>query len=107
MSLLSARNLTKTFDPDEIFSGVSVEIPHGARVALVGPNGAGKTTLLNILIGYDTPDSGTIAVARGTSIGFLPQRPQLSGTQTLWDEALSAFTALRSIEAEMARLEHA
>jgi hypothetical protein len=34
MSLISASNLAKEFGPDEIFSGVSVEIPHGARIAL-------------------------------------------------------------------------
>lgn len=107
MSLLSASNLSKLFGPDEIFSGVSVEIPHGGRIALVGPNGAGKTTLIHILIGHDSPDSGSVAVARGTRIGYLPQRPQLSGAQTLHAEALSAFAALREMEAELSRMEHA
>ncbi|MCA9896295.1 MAG: ATP-binding cassette domain-containing protein, partial [Anaerolineae bacterium] len=47
MSLLSANKLTKFYGPDEIFSDISVEVPPGARIALVGPNGAGKTTLVN------------------------------------------------------------
>ena len=33
------------------------------RVALIGPNGAGKTTFVNLLTGFLTPDSGTIALA--------------------------------------------
>ncbi len=107
MSLLSARNLSKEFGPEEVFSGVSVEIPHGARIALVGPNGAGKTTLLKILIGKDLPDTGTVSVARGTRIGYLPQRPELTGEQSLWEETLSAFAELREMEAELNRLEHA
>ena len=78
MSLISASNLAKEFGPDEIFSGVSVEIPHGARIALVGPNGAGKTTLLHLLIGLDLPSEGTVTRARGLRIGFLPQRPELA-----------------------------
>ena len=107
MSLLTAFNVAKSFGPDDIFEGVSVEIPHAARVALVGPNGAGKTTLLRILIGADTPDAGTVTLARGTRIGFLPQRPELAGAHTLWDEQLAAFADLRRVETQLHDLEHA
>jgi len=106
MSLISATNLAKEFGPDEIFSGVSVEIPHGARIALVGPNGAGKTTLLNLLIGLDLPSEGTVARSKGLRIGYLPQRPELHGDHTIREEMLTAFIDLRAQEAELARLEH-
>ena len=106
MSLISASNLAKEFGPDEIFSGISVEIPKGARIALVGPNGAGKTTLLNLLVGLDIPSGGTISRARGVRVGYLTQRPELSGAHVLWDEMLTAFTELRALEAELAQLEH-
>ncbi len=107
MSLLTATNIAKSFGPDDIFEGVSVEIPRGARIALVGPNGAGKTTLLRILIGADRPDSGSVTVARGTRIGFLPQRPELDGAHTLWDEQMVAFAELRRVEAQLRELERA
>ena len=107
MSLLAAHNLAKEFGPEEIFSNVSVEIPHGARIALVGPNGAGKTTLLNMLIGNESLDEGTVTMARGTRVGYLPQRPSLSGEGSLYQEALSAFAEVRAMEAELTRLEHA
>ncbi|HVU14507.1 MAG TPA: ABC-F family ATP-binding cassette domain-containing protein [Phototrophicaceae bacterium] len=106
MSLISATNLAKEFGPDEIFGGVSVEIPHGARIALVGPNGAGKTTLLRILIGLDLSSDGTVSRSRGLRIGFLPQRPELLGEHTLWAELMTAFTDLRAQEAELTRLEN-
>ena len=105
MSILTAHNLSKLFGPDEIFSGVTVEIPHRARIALVGPNGAGKTTLLNLFVGLDIPSEGSVQRMRGLRIGFLPQRPHLSGSHTLWEEMLSAFSQLRALEAEVARLE--
>jgi ATP-binding cassette subfamily F protein 3 len=105
MSILTASNLCKFYGPDEIFSGVSVEIPHRARIALVGPNGVGKTTLLHLLTGLDIPTEGTVTRAKGLRIGFLPQRPELAGAHTLWEEMLSAFTDLREMEAELARLE--
>jgi ATP-binding cassette subfamily F protein 3 len=107
MSLLTAYNLAKSFGPDDIFEGISVEIPHDARIALVGPNGAGKTTLLNILVGADTPTEGSVSVAKNTRIGFLPQRPELLGSHTLWEEQLTAFAEVRRMEAQLSELEHA
>jgi ATP-binding cassette subfamily F protein 3 len=107
MSLLTGSNLGKSFGPDDIFSGINVEIPHKARIALVGPNGAGKTTLLNLLIGNEPPSEGTVAIAKGTRIGFLPQRPELAGDHSLHEELLSAFNDLRRMEARLHDLEAA
>ncbi len=101
MSLLTTHHLTKFYGADEIFSDISVEIPHKSRIALVGPNGAGKTTLLHLLIGLDIPTEGTLSKAKDTRIAYLPQRPELAGTHTLWEEQLNAFTDLRRIETEL------
>lgn len=106
MSLLVASELSKFYGPDEVFADISVDIPHQSRIALVGPNGAGKTTLLNILAGIDTPTTGTVTTARGITIGFLPQRPEMAGEHTLYEEALSAFASLRQMEAQLSQLEH-
>ena len=106
MSLLTANNLTKFYGPDEIFYGIKLDVPQRARIALVGPNGAGKTTLLNVLTGIDIPTEGEIHVAKGTRIGFLPQRPELLGDHVLYEEAMSAFDHLKEMEAELTQLEH-
>jgi ATP-binding cassette subfamily F protein 3 len=106
MPLLSASRVGKSFGADDIFADVSVEIPHGAKIALVGPNGAGKTTLLRLLIRADEPTTGTIQHAKGLTIGYLPQRPELVTDRTLWGEMLTAFTALRRTEAELSELAH-
>jgi len=106
MSLLNATQLAKFYGPDEVFSNISIEIPNQGRVALVGPNGAGKTTLLNILTGIDNPSNGTIHIAKEKRIGFLPQRPELVGEHTLWEEQLNAFADLRVMEARLSELEH-
>ncbi|MCY4062185.1 MAG: ABC-F family ATP-binding cassette domain-containing protein [Chloroflexi bacterium] len=105
MSILSAGNLSKFYGPDEIFSDISVAIPTGARIALVGPNGAGKTTLLNLLAGIDSPTSGTVSLAGGARLSFLPQRPELAGEHSLWREQLKAFAELRALERRLAELE--
>jgi ATP-binding cassette subfamily F protein 3 len=110
LSLLAASSLAKSYGPDDIFAGVDVAIPHGARVGLVGPNGAGKTTLLRLLAGLEEPSGGLVQVARGLRLGYLAQEAALSALaegSTLWDEMLAAFAALREREAELARLEAA
>src|SRR5690606_2150099 len=104
MSLLTTHELAKSYGPDDIFDDISIEIPQRARIALVGPNGEGKTTLLNLLVGLDIPSEGTISTAKGLRMGFLPQRPELHGTHTLWEEQLHAFDDLREMEAELERL---
>ncbi|PJF22575.1 MAG: ABC transporter ATP-binding protein [Phototrophicales bacterium] len=106
MSLVTGNNLAKYYGADVIFSGISFEIPHQARIALVGPNGAGKTTLLNLIIGADIPTEGEIFRARDLKIGFLPQRPELLGEHTIREEALHAFDHLREMEKRLNQLEH-
>ena len=101
MSILTTHDLSKAYGPDDIFWEIDVEIPQRARIALVGPNGAGKTTLLNILVGLDIPTTGDVFTAKNTRVGFLPQRPELLGDHTLWDEQLSAFESVRAMEIEL------
>ena len=105
MSLVTTQNLGKSFDPIDIFAGLSLSIPHGARVALVGPNGIGKTTFLRIIAGRETPSLGEVHRVRGLTMGYLPQESVLESDRTLWEECLKPFAALRAREDELARLE--
>ncbi len=107
MALVTLSNVGKSFGASDIFVGISAGIPHGARIALVGSNGVGKTTLLNLIVGLDTPSAGGITRARGLAIGFLPQRPELAGTHSLWDEMLRVFGPLREMEVRLRELEQA
>ena len=49
-------------DGTQVLNGVSFQIHHGEKVALVGANGAGKSTLINLLSGFYQPSSGYIAL---------------------------------------------
>ena len=104
MSVLKASKLAKFFGADEIFSNVTVEIPPDARVAVVGPNGAGKTTMIKIFIGEELPTEGDVYTAKGARLAYLPQRPELVGNHSLWEEAMNAFTGLKKMEAELGEL---
>ena len=105
MSLITASDLAKSYGPDDIFSGVSLSIPPGSRIAIVGPNGIGKTTLLRILVGREEPSAGAIQTSRNLNIGYLPQEAILTGKHTVWEECLKAFVKLQAMESELAQLE--
>jgi ATP-binding cassette subfamily F protein 3 len=105
MSLLSAINLAKSFGPVDIFSDISLDIPHEARISVVGPNGIGKTTLLRILLGFEEASGGIVKRARDLNVGYLPQEAGLAGQHTLWEECLTAVAGLRALESRLAELE--
>lgn len=107
MSLLTAHALAKSFGPVDIFSDISLSIPHRARIGLVGPNGVGKTTLLRILLGEDEPSAGEIQRSRGLRMAYLPQEARLLTDRTLWQECLTVFSDLIEQQAELTRLETA
>lgn len=63
---LSVAGVTKRFGPVTAVDDVSMTVGAGDIVALLGPNGAGKTTLLDMVLGFTSPDSGTIEVFGGS-----------------------------------------
>jgi len=105
MSVLTASNLAKSYGPHDIFEGISLEIPQGAKIALVGPNGSGKTTLLRLLIGLEQPTAGAVHRTKGLRVAYLAQHADFQGDGTLWETMQEVFTELQAKAAELRRLE--
>ena len=59
--LLSAKNISKTFQGKRVIDNINIEIKKAEIVAISGASGAGKTTLLNILSTLDKPDNSDIS----------------------------------------------
>lgn len=60
MSVLTVKNLSKSFGGITAVSDINMEIEKGIIAGVIGPNGAGKTTFFNLLTGIYTPTSGEI-----------------------------------------------
>jgi ATPase subunit of ABC transporter with duplicated ATPase domains len=70
-----------------LFDNLEFRLPPGGIVGVIGPNGAGKTTLFRMMIGQETPDSGTIRVGDTVELGYVDQsRDSLTATNTLFQE---------------------
>ncbi len=73
MTILSVRNLSKSYGGVRAVKDVSFDLAAGELLAMIGPNGAGKTTCFNMLMGQIRPDGGSIAL-NGRKITGLPPR---------------------------------
>ncbi|MGI9311637.1 MAG: ABC transporter ATP-binding protein [bacterium] len=71
MTLLRARNLSKSFGGVHAVRAVDFDLEPGEIRALIGPNGAGKTTFVGMLCGRVTANAGTVEF-RGRDITALP-----------------------------------
>jgi ABC-2 type transport system ATP-binding protein len=89
-SVLSARDIEKSFGRHQVLRGVSFEVAPGTLVGIVGENGAGKSTLLKILAGELHPNRGQID--RRGSQGYCPQQVILHDALTV-NQHLDYFRA--------------
>ena len=81
MSLLKAREITKSYRKNHVLRGVNLQVDSGTLVGVVGENGSGKSTLLKILAGELTADSGRVEISG--SIGYCPQEPVVNESLTV------------------------
>ena len=102
--MISVNNLSVQFTGTNLFDGVTFNIADHDRIGLVGMNGAGKSTLLKILCGWQQPESGTLVMAAGQTVGYLPQEMVPDAVGTVLEEALTAFSQLDDLEREQERL---
>lgn len=69
--------LCKSYRDKKVLDNLSLTIKAGSITALMAPSGAGKTTLLRILMGLETPDSGTILGLTNQCISAVFQEDRL------------------------------
>ena len=69
-NLFDVKNISFSYDDEDIFSDISFSIKKGDVLCILGPNGTGKTTLIKCLNGLNNIDSGEILL-NGKNIKYL------------------------------------
>ncbi|MEY3397615.1 MAG: hypothetical protein RL220_209 [Bacteroidota bacterium] len=104
--MVTIGNLSVFFGSRALFEGISFFIGPRDRIGLVGKNGAGKSTLLKTLAGLQNPSAGSVALAKGTTVGYLPQEMDHNEGSTVYEESKKAFAEIQSLHAELDQLTH-
>ena len=101
--MISINNLSVEFSAKSLFDNINYVINKKDKIALVGKNGAGKSTMLKIIAGLQQPTSGSVAVPRDLTVGYLPQQMTLNDTMTVIEEVRSAFAHIDRLKERLDR----
>ena len=101
--VLDAEHIAKGFDDHLLIDDMSFRVPPGAIVGIIGSNGAGKTTLFRMIVGEETPDSGTLRLGESVVLGYVDQsRDSLDPNHTVWEEISEGLDELELGKRKMA-----
>ena len=95
------RDVNLAYGAKVLFKGIEETIGPRDRIALVGSNGSCKTTLLRLLMGEETPDSGSVEKPDYATVGYLPQDGISVTGCTLLEEASKAFADANAIKVKL------
>ncbi|MGD9382433.1 MAG: ABC-F family ATP-binding cassette domain-containing protein [Desulfobacterales bacterium] len=90
--MIGVENLHKSFGSQILFKGASFKLNPKERIGLVGLNGHGKTTLFRIIIGEESPDTGTISIPKHYRIGYVRQNLEFT-KETILKEVMTGLPA--------------
>ena len=63
MKAIVGRNLTFSYDRDQVLQDAQFMLPKGAFAVITGPSGMGKSTLLKLMLGIFRPEQGCVHLA--------------------------------------------
>jgi len=68
--VIAVENLRKAFQSHVVLNGISLHVNRGETLAVLGRSGTGKSVLLRLIIGLETPDSGSVCIHGKNIVGL-------------------------------------
>jgi ATPase subunit of ABC transporter with duplicated ATPase domains len=85
--VIEADGVAKGFGDRLLFEDLTFSLPPAGIVGVIGPNGAGKTTLFRMIVGEESPDSGSLRIGETVQLAYVDQsRESLDPGATVWKE---------------------
>ncbi len=85
--VLAVEKLSFSYNEQNIFNDINLNIYKGEKVGIIGPNGIGKSTLLKIIANKLFANSGTVSMGHYVNIGYYDQeQTNLDSESTVIDE---------------------
>ena len=81
----------------KVFENIRLNFLPGVKIGVVGVNGAGKSTLLRVMAGWDKDFTGEAWAAKGATVGYLPQEPQLDESLDVRGNVMLGVAAKKAI----------
>ncbi len=99
--------VSKSYEDQPVLREVFFRLSDGDRLGLIGKNGAGKTTFLKLILGLETPDTGSVDLEPGMKLGYFSQFSELQGERSILALLDDVFRDVHAIQSELSRIEHA
>jgi len=100
--VIEASGVSKSFGEKCLYENLSFTLPRSGIVGIIGPNGAGKTTLFKMILGQETPDSGTFKLGETVEIISMEQgRESLNDENTVFQEITGGAEEIKIGERKM------
>ncbi|MFC1982891.1 ABC-F family ATP-binding cassette domain-containing protein [Chloroflexota bacterium] len=95
--MISVSSISKAYSDRILFHNVTITVGVRDRIAVIGPNGSGKTTLFEIVTGKIIPDSGSVTMRKGATIGYLEQEVKSLSERPLLEDVAMASARITSL----------
>lgn len=85
-NVIEAKNVSKAFGDKLLYEDLNFTLPQAGIVGIIGPNGAGKSTIFRMIMGEETPDSGSFTIGDTVKIAYVDQsHSNIDVNKTIWE----------------------
>ena len=100
--VLEAEHLCKSFGDRVLIDDLSFSLPRNGIVGVIGPNGVGKSTLFKMIVGQESPTSGSLTVGETVKLSYVDQmRAGIDAEKSLWEVVSDGNDYIRVGETEI------